>query len=570
MEKKWTLRHLANDYEVSSLQKSLNISKELCACLIHRGVNNFNDAKVFFRPHLGIIHSPFLMKDMEKAVELIIQSIHQDKKIMIWGDYDVDGTTAVALLYTFLQENFPEVQLSFYVPDRFKEGYGISIKGIDHAKESGCQLIIALDCGIKSLREIEYAKTLGIDFIVCDHHLPSEHLPPAVAILNPKQKDDQYPYKELSGCGIGYKLIEAISMQQQMDLTNLKKHFALVALSIAADIVPVDGENRLLAYWGLKEINENPSPAFQELKNLAGSAKKLTLTDIAFQLAPRINAAGRLEHARQAVQLFISQDIEEIRSLAKDLDILNRKRKELDSQIAQEALEIIQKEQLNNSSAVVYSPEWHKGVVGIVASKIVEEHYRPTIVLTLSEGKITGSARSIPGFNIHEALVACQSLLEHFGGHFFAAGMTLLPENLAAFQMQFEEVVNDAIGQDLLQPEIEIDAVLNLKDITKSFFNILEQMEPFGPGNPQPIFLTRKVKNWRGYSKLLANKHIQLVVSQEDGYAYKGIAFHQAKYFYLIDENKEFDIVYTIDKNEWNDEESLQLMVIDMREHIAE
>lgn len=566
MDKKWVLR-LANKDDVKSLQEDLNICKELSACLIHRGVNNFADAKKFFRPHLENSHHPYLMKDMEKAVELIVQFIHQEKKIMIWGDYDVDGTTAVALFYTFLQENFPKSQLSFYVPDRFKEGYGISIKGIDHAKEVGCQLIVALDCGIKSLREIEYAKSLDIEFIVCDHHLPSEQLPPAFAILNPKQKADEYPYKELSGCGIGLKLIEAICIQLKIDLTSLKKYFALVALSIAADIVPVDGENRLLAYWGLKEINENPSPAFQELKNLAGSSKKLTLIDLAFQLAPRINAAGRLEHAKKAVQLFISHDIDEIRRLAKELDLLNRKRKELDAQIAEEAFEMIQREQLNHYSAVVYSPEWHKGVVGIVASKIVEEHYRPTIVLTLSEGKITGSARSIAGFNIHEALVACKPLLEHFGGHFFAAGMTLLPENLAAFQMKFEEIVGETIGQNLMQPEIEIDAILNFKDITKNFYNILEQMEPFGPGNPQPVFLTKKVKNWRGYSRLLANKHIQLVVSQVDGYAYKGIAFQQAKYFYMIDEDLEFDIVYTIEKNEWNGEESLQLRVIDMREH---
>jgi single-stranded-DNA-specific exonuclease len=562
MQKRWNILP-ADEAKVDALFSSLKINKTLCRILVQRGLDDFELSKSFFRPQLSDLHSPWLMKDMDKAVSRILQSFEQKEKILVFGDYDVDGTTAVACLYQFLKLIYDSVE--FYIPHRYREGYGVSKAGIDFAKENGITLIISLDCGIKSVELIAYAKELGIDFIVCDHHLPDKILPPAVAILNAKQIDCNYPYKELCGCGVGFKLATALSEKLNLPAESYLKYIDLVAISIAADIVPMTGENRVLAFYGLKKINEKPSPGILAIMQLAGIQKQMFITNVVFMIAPRVNAAGRMDDAKKAVQLFIEQDPEKAMQFAEMLHSDNSDRREMDSSITEEALELLLKDvsNTNKKTTVVYQEHWHKGVVGIVASRLIEKYYRPTIVLTKSGEIVGGSARSVAGFNLYEAIHACKEWLLGYGGHFAAAGMTLLPENVQPFAEAFEKVVAATIPDELLIPEIIIDAPLNFSEITPAFYQILLQMEPIGPENMRPVFISKNVWD-TGYSKLVKDAHIRFVLKQNN-ISLTGIGFNMSEKFSLLQMNHSIDVVYTIDENEWNGNTSLQLKVIDIR-----
>lgn len=551
---------------VLHLQKELGIHPALCRLLALRGISDYDNAKQFFRPRPEDQHDPFLMKGMEQAVSRIQQALQQGEKIMVYGDYDVDGTTAVAVVYAFLQHNFPNAALLFYVPHRYREGYGVSLAGIDLAIQEQVSLLITLDCGIKSVDKIAYAAAHNIDVIVCDHHLPGDHLPQAVAILNPKQPDCSYPYSELSGCGIGYKLIRALAMAYNLDATTTDRYLDLVATSIAADIVPMTGENRVLAYFGLKRANEQPCLALRTLKEIAGMKKEFTIADLVFIVAPRINAAGRMDDARKAIEFFIEENEERSRELAMVLQTDNADRKEQDRNITDEALGMLQEEEkiTNKRSTVLFRPYWHKGVVGIVASRLIDHYYRPTVVLTQSNGKVTGSARSVNGFNIYEAIHACADLLENYGGHFFAAGMTMATENLDAFKVKFEEVVGATIRPESLYPELQIDAELSLSEINYKFYNVVQQLEPFGPFNLRPIFISKQVRDFQGSSSIVKEQHLRFIIHQDGGQSLQGIGFGLADKFGYVKNGQPFDIVYTLDENEWNGQKHLQLKVIDI------
>lgn len=562
MQKRWNIL-TADEAKVDALFSSLKINKTLCRILVQRGLENFELSKSFFRPQLTELNSPWLMKDMDKAVNRILHAFDQKEKILVFGDYDVDGTTAVACLYQFLIAVYPD--LEFYIPHRYREGYGVSKAGIDFAKEKGITLIISLDCGIKSVDLIAYAKELGIDFIVCDHHLPDQVIPPAFAILNAKQADCTYPYKELCGCGVGFKLAQALAEKLNLPADSYLKYIDLVAIAIAADIVPMTGENRVLAFYGLKKINENPSPGIFAIMQLAGVQKQMYITNVVFMIAPRVNAAGRMDDARKAVQLFIEQDPKKAIEIAGMLHSDNTDRREMDSSITEEALALLLKDPNNQQkkTTVVYQEHWHKGVVGIVASRLIETYYRPTIVLTKSGEIVGGSARSVAGFNLYEAIHACREWLLGYGGHFAAAGMTLLPENVSAFAEAFEKVVSETITEDLLVPEIVIDAAINFSEITPALYQILLQMEPVGPDNLRPVFIARNVYD-TGYSKLAKEAHIRFVLKQNN-ISLTGIGFNMADKFPLLQMNHPLDIVFTIDENEWNGNTTLQLKVIDIR-----
>lgn len=552
----------AGQAKIEKLQQSLKIHPAICRILVQRGIETFEQAKDFFRPPLQALHDPWLMKDMDKAVERILSGLKKDEKILVFGDYDVDGTTSVACLYQFLRKHSP--CLDFYIPHRYREGYGVSKAGIDYAKENGFTLILSLDCGIKSIELIAYAKELGIDFIVCDHHLPDLELPPAVAILNPKQKDCDYPYKELCGCGVTYKLITALAQKLNRPAEDVQVYLDLVATAIAADIVPMTGENRILAFHGLKKANENPCFGIKALAQLSGLKKELHINNLVFMIAPRVNAAGRMDDARKAVQMFIAATYEEAFHFAELLQSDNTDRKEADSTITQEALAIIQNTDgwINRKTTVVFQPHWHKGVVGIVASRLIEHYYRPTVVLTQSGDYAAGSARSVPGFNLYEAIHACKEYLLGYGGHFAAAGMTLELEQVDSFRTKFEEVVSSRINPELLIPEITIDAEISFRDITWPFYNIIQQMEPFGPDNLRPVFITRNVMD-TGYSKIVKEEHLRFSL-RKDNISFTGIGFGMADKLPLLQMKKPVDIVYKIDENEWNGQKSLQLRVIDM------
>jgi len=562
MQKRWKI--LTPDKQKSDLlQQSLKISPVICNILVQRGIETFEQSKKYFRPELTDLHDPWLMKDMDKAVERIIRSINNKEKILVFGDYDVDGTTSVACMYRFLKKIHPD--LDFYIPHRYREGYGVSKAGIDHAKENGFALIISLDCGIKSIDLISYAKQLGIDFIVCDHHLPDEELPPAVAILNPKQKDCNYPYKELCGCGVGFKLISALAPQFDLSDEDVYESLDLVATAIAADIVPITGENRILAYYGLKKANEAPNNGIKALSFLSDLKKELHINNLVFIIAPRVNAAGRMDDARKAVQMFIADSYDEALHFAEMLHSDNTDRKEADGNITGEALTLISEngEWLERKSTVIYRSHWHKGVVGIVASRLIEHYYRPTIVLTQSGEFAAGSARSVPGFNLYEAVHACREHLIGYGGHFAAAGLTLEIDKIDAFRNKFEEIVSATIHPELLIPEIVIDSEINFSDIQWPFYNILQQMEPFGPENLRPVFVAKKVWN-TGYSKIVKEEHIKFSLKQNNT-VFTGIGFKMSDKFHLLQMNKPIDIVFKIDENEWNGNKTLQLRVIDFR-----
>ena len=561
MQKRWTILK-ADPGKVSVLQQSLKIHPAICKILVQRGIETFDEAKNFYRPGLTDLHDPWLMKDMDKAVDRIITAIEKQEKILVYGDYDVDGTTSVACMYQFLCKHHSK--LDFYIPHRYREGYGISKAGIDFAKENDFTLIISLDCGIKSVDLINYAKGLGIDFIVCDHHLPDGELPPAVAILNPKQKNCNYPYKELCGCGVGFKLITALA--QKLDLPDgiAFEYLDLVATAIAADIVPITDENRVLAYFGLKKANENPNNGIKALAQLSSVTKKLHINNLVFMIAPRVNAAGRMDDARKAVLMFVAETYEQALHYAEMLHSDNTDRKEADSNITDEALALINGDEflINRKSTVVFQPHWHKGVVGIVASRLIEHYYRPTVVLTQSGEYAAGSARSVPGFNLYEAIHACKEHLIGYGGHFAAAGMTIELDKIEAFTNKFEEVVSTTIPSELLLPEIIIDSEIKFRDISWPFYNIISQMEPFGPENLRPHFLVKNVFD-TGYSKILKEEHLRFVLRQ-DNITFSGIGFGMADKLPLLQMKKPIDIVFKIDENEWNGQKNLQLRMIDL------
>lgn len=562
MEKRWKILEAGNA-ETSALQQSLRINQALCRILVQRGFGSFDSAKQYFRPQLNELHDPWLMKDMDKAVARMGTAFDEKEKILVFGDYDVDGTTSVACMYKFLCSIYDPALLDFYIPHRYREGYGVSKMGIDFAKQNGFTLIISLDCGIKSVELIRYAKELGIDFIVCDHHLPDAEIPPAVAILNPKQHDCTYPYKELCGCGVGFKLITALAREMNLDEQQYHCYLDLVATAIAADIVPMTGENRILAHYGLEKINTHPNPGIKALIHLGGIQNKLSINNVVFVIAPRVNAAGRMDDAKKAVQLFVEDDYNKALAFAEMLHSDNTDRKEADSSITQEALEMIHADPAleHKKTTVVFKDHWHKGVVGIVASRLIETYYRPTVVLTQSSGIATGSARSVPGFNLYEAIHACREHLLGYGGHFAAAGLSLLPENVPAFAHQFEAVVAASIPEQLLIPEIIIDTEISFADLTQGFYNIICQMEPFGPENMRPVFIAKNVTD-TGYSKIVKEQHLRFVVKQNN-YSITGIGFNLAHKFELL--KKPIDIVFTLDENEWNGNCSLQLKVIDLR-----
>jgi len=560
MQKRWKIKK-TNEAEVLALYNSLKISLAICKILVQRNIKTFDEAKSYFRPQLSDLNDPWLMKDMHLAVSRIVSAIEKNENILIFGDYDVDGTTSVACMYCFLKRIYPHVD--YYIPHRYKEGYGVSKAGIEYAYANNFSLIISLDCGIKSVELITYAKTLNIDFVVCDHHLPDTQLPPAVAILNPKQKDCSYPYKELCGCGVGFKLIQALCETLQLPSSCYYEYLDLVATAIAADIVPITNENRVLTFYGLKKVNENPTVGVRALLQMAAHQKHVHVNNLVFIVAPRVNAAGRMDDGKKAVQLFIEEDFQKALEYAEMLHNDNCERKEADVTITEEALSIIKSdtELINRKTTVVYREHWHKGVVGIVASRLIENYYRPTVVLTKSGDIVAGSARSVPGFNLYEAIHACRESLLGYGGHFAAAGMTMLEHNVQQFADKFEEIVVATIPPELLVPEIEIDAEINFKDITLSFYNIIQQMEPFGPENLRPVFITRHVTDI-GYSRIVKENHVRFVLRQNN-HTFTGIGFNLADKFSLIQKDIPLDIVYTIDINEWNGEKALQLKIID-------
>jgi len=563
MEKRWNIL-AANPATVQSLQASLKIHPILCELLAQRGIDSFEAAKKFFRPSLEHLHDPWLMKDMDKAVKRIEDAVMNKDSILVFGDYDVDGTTSVATLYQFLKKLTPQVD--YYIPHRYKEGYGVSKIGIDYAKQTGIQLIISVDCGIKSIELVEYAQQLGIDFIICDHHLPDATLPPAIAILNPKQQDCQYPCKDLCGCGVVFKFITALAKKYNLPDESYFEYLDLVATAIAADIVPIVDENRTLAYYGLQQVNESPCPGILALMELAKQTTPMRITNLVFAVAPRINAAGRMDDAKKAVQLFVEKDYSKALSLASLLQQDNLDRREADTTITEEALAQIELDpnHTQKKSSVIFQPHWHKGVVGIVASRLIEKHYKPTIVLTQSGDIITGSARSVNGFNLYEALHACRSHLIGYGGHFAAAGMTLALENLEAFKNAFEQAVAERITPAQLIPEILINAVISIDSINMNFYQIITQMEPFGPDNMRPLFVAKNVYD-TGYSKLAKEAHISFNITQGSQYI-KGIGYNMAEHIALVKSGKPFDIVFQLQLNEWQGTKTVQLQVLDLKE----
>ena len=560
MEKRWAEQLTTNLETVKELAKELNIDEVLAGMLVNRGVHTFEEARVFFRPDLNQLHDPFLMNGMEAAILRIERALKNKEDILIYGDYDVDGTTSVALVYSFFKEIYPN--LAYYIPDRYSEGYGISTQGIDYASVNNITLIIALDCGIKSIDKVAYAKEKGIDFIICDHHMPGDEIPDAVAVLDPKRKDCDYPYKELSGCGLGFKLIQAFAEKNDLPFSSIEKYLDLVVVSIASDIVPINGENRILAHFGLKKLNSNPCNGLKALIELSGKTDDFTITDIVFSIGPRINAAGRIDDAKQAVKLLIASSTQLAEDAGFIINLKNSERKEFDSNITEQALNMIlnSPEMENRKSTVVYHESWHKGVIGIVASRLTEKYYRPTIVLTQSNGYVAGSARSVIGYDLYEALCECSDLLDQFGGHKYAAGLTMKTENLEAFSKRFEEVVSSTITDDMLVQEISLEKCINLEDINPKFFRILNQFAPFGPQNMAPVFMSKNVNSY-GYGSIVGNNHLKMSIKQKDSPVFDCIAFGLGDYLEQINRGTPFDVCFTIEENIWKDRRNIQLNI---------
>lgn len=559
MQKRWVVKPKNDVQKTNKLRDELSVNAVIVELLLNRGIETYQDAKHFFRPSFDLLHDPFLMKDMDKAISRIERAIGNKEKILIYGDYDVDGTTAVSVVYSFFRDFHSG--LEFYIPDRYLEGYGISTTGIDYAADNGFSLIIALDCGIKAIEKVNYAKTKGIDFIIGDHHLPGDSIPDAVAVLDPKRADCPYPYKELSGCGIGFKLIQAFIQKNGMDIQLAYQYLDLVAVSIASDIVPITGENRVLTHFGLQKLNTNPNCGLQALINLSTNRTgHFSVGDIIFQIGPRINAAGRIEHAKDAVKLLISKSLAEAGAYSTTVDDQNTVRKGFDLKITEEALDIIDKDDAlkQRKSTVLFKADWHKGVIGIVASRLTEKYYRPTVILTQTNGHIAGSARSVLGFDLYEALSECAHLLDQYGGHKYAAGLTMSVENVPAFQEKFEAVVQNSITPEMLQQEVLIETELNLKEIDGKFYRILKQFEPFGPQNEAPILLTRNV---RGTGYIVGTNHIKISIQQKDSTAFECIGFGLAAHIDHINAGHAFDICYTVEENNWRGKKNLQLNI---------
>ena len=561
---RWTLKPKPEEEKINELATALQVSKTIATLLLQRGISSFEEARQFFRPSLNDLHDPYLMKDMDKAVARLEQAIANEENILVFGDYDVDGTTAVSLVSGYLKSFYPNV--ATYIPDRYDEGYGVSFKGIDFADDNGFSLIIALDCGIKSIDHVAYAKEKNIDFIIGDHHRPGEQLPDAVAILDPKRADCDYPYDELCGCGIGFKLIQALAANRDQTIDDLIPYLDLVATAIAADIVPMTGENRVLAYFGLQVINSDPRPGIKAMTHQL-KKKTLDITDVVFIIAPRINAAGRIKHGNHAVELLTEFDFEQAQQFASEIEAYNAERKDLDQQITKEALNQIEENgEQNRFTSVVFQETWHKGVIGIVASRLIETYYRPTLVFTKSGDKYAASARSVKGFDVYNALEACAEHLEQFGGHMYAAGMTLKPENYTAFKEAFERVVQETIAPEWLEPEISIDAIVDFDEITPKFTRILKQFEPCGPQNMTPVFVSKNVVD-TGYGKPMGKEeeHLKLFVRQNNSEGIPAIGFGLGKKYEMIKNKQLFEAAYCIDENEWNDKIELQLRLKDIR-----
>jgi single-stranded-DNA-specific exonuclease len=568
MDKRWVINEPGDEETIESLSKSLGVDEVVANLLVQRGIQTFDEAKAFFRPSLDDLHDPFLMKDMDKAVTRLVTALNNQERIMIYGDYDVDGTTSVALVYTFLKKHFDYID--YYIPDRYSEGYGISLKGIDFAAKSKVSLVIALDCGIKAMEKIAYAKEKGVDFIICDHHTPDEVLPEAIAVLDPKRVDCEYPCDCLSGCGVGFKLMQGLSQQFNWPFKNLIPLLDLVAVSVASDIVPIVGENRVLAHYGLIQLNKYPRLGLKTIMNLAGVNKDLSVNDIVFKVGPRINAAGRIQSGRHAVQLLIVEEEDAAVLIGDSINIMNEDRKELDHTITDEALERLNKAEKTESkkSTVLFDRNWHKGVIGIVASRMIETYYRPTVILTESNGMATGSARSVVGFDLYQAVSACSDLLENFGGHKYAAGLTMKLANVKEFQQRFEEYVQNNISDDMLVPQIKIDARIKLSDITPKFYRLLKQFEPFGPKNMTPVFISEDVVDY-GYSRQVGKnkEHLKLSVVDDirDAKVVSGIGFQMGKMYPKISKGIPFNICYSLQENEYMGKIETQMMIRDLK-----
>lgn len=567
LEKRWVYKKKAPDALVRRLSSQLNVKWILPALLIQRDIEDFDSAKKFFNPQLDDLHEPFLMKDMRKAVDRILEALELGEGIMVYGDYDVDGTTSVALMYGFLRMlGYPE--LKYYIPDRYKEGYGISFKGIDYAEENDISLIIALDCGIKAVDKIDYANEKNIDFIICDHHTPGEEVPKAKAILNPKQIDCEYPYKELSGCGIGFKLIQALCEAMERDPRDAFAFLDLLAISIASDIVSMTGENRLMCYHGLKKINEQPSPGIAALMHIASldNNKILNVRDLVFGLGPRINAAGRIEKATNALELLIEKDFNQALNKAGAVDTQNTQRREFDTNITHEAIEMIRSSEkmVNSKTTVLFKEDWHKGVIGIVASRCIEHYHRPTIIFTESNGMATGSARSVPEYNIYEAILTCEDMLESFGGHKFAAGLTIRKERLEDFREKFEETVSNTILPEQLIPKIDVDLEIELSEITEKLIENIERMSPFGPDNMRPVFVSKNVRLYQS-PNILKEKHLKMKLVDEKSEPIEAIGFGMAEFERFLEPNKTFSICYSLSINEFRGIRSIQLLLKDIK-----
>jgi single-stranded-DNA-specific exonuclease len=561
---RWTIKPKPEATKVALLKEALQIDDVVTTLLLQRGIETYEDAKTFFRPSLSDLHDPFLMKDMDKAVARIEQALANDENILVFGDYDVDGTSSVALMSSYLKTKTDTV--ATYIPDRYDEGYGVSYKGIDFAHDNDFSLIIALDCGVKAIDKVAYAKEKGIDFIICDHHRPGSDLPNAIAILDPKRDDCEYPFKELCGCGVGFKLIQALASKEGKTVEELVEYLDLVATAIGADIVPITGENRTLAYFGLQVINENPRPGIKAIINLV-KKEELTITDVVFIVAPRINAAGRMKHGNYAVTLLTEMNHELAEQYATEIEEFNLDRRETDQRITEEALQQIeeQNEQIGFTT-VVYQESWHKGVIGIVASRLIETYYRPTLVFTKSGDKLAASARSVSGFDVYNALEACSEHIEQFGGHKYAAGLTLKEENYEAFKQAFEDEVSKTIDKALLTPEIKIDTQLDLPHINDKLWRIIKQFAPFGPGNMTPIFMTENLKD-TGYGKCVGedDKHLRITVTQSGKEKIVCIGFGLGDKLSLIKDRKPFKAVYSVDENHWQGNVSLQLKLRDIK-----
>lgn len=564
MQKRWIINEDFDGEAVKTLQQELSINETLAKLINQKGIGTFEEAKTFFRPSLDQLHDPFLMKDMDKAVNRLTEAIANEENILIYGDYDVDGTTAVATFYGFLSKFYHKME--YYIPDRYKEGYGVSEDGIKYASQNGYSLIITLDCGIKALEKVKMANELGIDVIICDHHTPGEEIPNAYAVLDPKQVDCGYPYKDLSGCGVGFKLLHGFCLQSGLEIEELYQFLDLMAVSIASDIVPITGENRVLAYFGLKKLNQKPRPGLKALIDLCKGNRDLTISGIVFGIGPRINAAGRMDHAGSAVALLLAKDDEEANLLAEMVNNKNDVRRDFDNTITEEAIQMIatNNDLTHAKSTVLYKEDWHKGVIGIVASRCIEKFYRPTVILTESNDKVTGSARSVDGFDVYAAISECSDLLEQFGGHMYAAGVTMSVANVAAFQKKFEEVVSRQITDEQLIPSLYIDTIIKLDQIDRKFFNIINQMAPFGPQNMQPVFVSEQIQATN--VKLLKDQHLKFTAKQEGtNVAYDAIGFGLGDYYDLVNCGLKFQMAFTIEENEFRGHTSLQLYVKDIK-----